>query len=85
MLGHPALVLVQARLFRPVENSRRSNRAFLAFRVANTQPAQSGFAFDLPHHVLVKSGVESQFETKSSLGFDFKNPVPANAGVALHG
>lgn len=63
-MGSPTLVLVQSRLFRPVRFSCRAKRAFFDFQKTNTQVSQSGFDFDCPHHVLVKSGVRFQNETK---------------------
>lgn len=51
MLGHPALVLVQARIFRPVVLSRRAVRSFAKFTRENFHRGQLGFHFTSQLHV----------------------------------
>lgn len=51
MLGHPALVLVQARILRPAVLSRWVKLSFVRFLQKNALVAQSGFHFTFQLHV----------------------------------
>lgn len=65
MLGHPALVLVQARILRPAVLSRRVKLSFVRFLQKNALVAQSGFHFTFQLHV--KSAQNSAFSFLSIL------------------
>lgn len=51
MLGHPALILLHARILRPVFLSRRAKCSFARFRRENFRAAQLGFDFTSQLHV----------------------------------
>jgi len=51
MLGHPALVLVQARILRPMVLSRRAKCSSARFHRQNFIVAQLGFNFTSQLHV----------------------------------
>lgn len=51
MLGHPALILVQARIFRPAILSRRAKLSSARFCRKNFTVAQLGFNFTSQLHV----------------------------------
>jgi len=63
MLGHPALILVQVRILRPVVLSRRVKLSFARFLQNNSIVAQSGFHFTSQLHV--KSAQNSAFSFSS--------------------
>lgn len=51
MLGHPALILVQARIFRPAILSRRAKLSSARFHRKNFTVVQLGFNFTSQLHV----------------------------------